>query len=152
MKTNLLLRTISVMLRLDNFRWSEFFLCRNTAMGAAGFSPFKSVNIVRCGSKICSSRRAILIHQLYMKLVEPPTMFWEILLFFKFYSGGGEKPRCTSSQKAKDECTRRNPCPSVTLFTTKPIGNNPIADRDRRYAMFHTPTHNSLTTVEVVQF
>ena len=84
---NVLLCTINVMLRLDNFRWSEFFLCRNTAMGAAVFSPFNSVNIVRCGSKTCSSRRTILIHHLYMKLVEPPTMFWEILSFFNFILG-----------------------------------------------------------------
>ena len=53
-------------------------------------------------------------------------------------------------KKVKDECTRRNPCPSATLFTTNPTRNKPVAEGERRHAMFHTPTHNSLSTVDVV--
>jgi hypothetical protein len=75
------------MLRLDNFRWSDFlFFAETPRWELQFFSPFNSMNIVRCGSKTCSSRRTILIHHLHTNLLEPPTMFWEILVFFLFYS------------------------------------------------------------------
>ena len=115
------------------------------------FPPSDSANIVRCGSKTCSSRRIILIHHLYMKLLEPPQCSGKFRIFF-FNFILGEKPRSTSPQKAKGECTRRNICPSATLFTTNPTRNNPIADGERRYTKFRTSTHNSLSTVDVVQF
>jgi len=94
------------------------FLCRNTAMRAAVFSPFNSVNIVRCGSKTCSSPRTILIHHLYMKLLEPPPMFWEIVFFLILFLGRPRefpKQQSTNTRNVGDDWIYIN---KHTNFTT----------------------------------
>jgi len=81
-----------------------------------------------------------------MKLPEPPTVFWETMIFFSLISFSGRN---------RDVRARQRPRMSVfsaTLVIKNPTRNNLIDDGDRRYAIYYTPTHNSLSTVEVLQF